>query len=68
MRINNKIIKMKNNNPKPAKYYPNSDLHKSTILSNNKNKAGIYMWKNLINGKQYIGSAKDLRIRLSKNP
>jgi group I intron endonuclease len=33
------------------------------LASENKNKSGIYMWKNLINGKQYIGSSVDLRNR-----
>jgi hypothetical protein len=34
--------------------YPNSDISKAQILSENKNKSGIYMWKNLINGKKNI--------------
>jgi group I intron endonuclease len=46
-------------------FYPNSDICKDQILSDNKNKSGIYMWKNLINKKQYIGSAIDLSERLS---
>jgi len=47
----------------PAKYYPNSDICKVKILSDNQNKAGIYMWENLTNGKKYIGSAVNLRNR-----
>ena len=47
------------------KVYPNSETYKDQILSDNKNKSGIYLWKNLINGKQYIGSAIDLTNRLS---
>jgi len=42
------------------KLYPNSDTCKEKILSENQNKSGIYMWKNRINGKQYIGSSIDL--------
>ena len=48
----------------PDKIYPNSDTCKAQILSENKNKSGIYMWTNLIDGKQYIGSAIDLPNRL----
>jgi len=36
---------MKNNQNNPsvtAKYYPNSDIYKNKILSENKNKSGIY--------------------------
>jgi len=53
-----------NNNSVPAKYYPNSETSKDQILSDNQNKAGIYMWKNTQNGKYYIGSAVDLPKRL----
>ena len=34
-------------------------------MKENKNKSGIYMWENNINGKQYIGSAVNLSERLS---
>jgi len=47
------------------KLYTNSDTCKEKILSENKNKSGIYMWTNSKNGKQYIGSAIDLQNRLS---
>ena len=30
----------------PAKLYPNSETSKAQILLENKNKSGIYMWKN----------------------
>jgi len=33
------------------------------ILKNNKGKAGVYRWTNLVNHKSYIGSANDLRTR-----
>ena len=49
----------------PIKSYSNAEADKATILKDNKNKSGIYMWKNIINGKQYIGSAVDLSERLS---
>jgi group I intron endonuclease len=48
----------------PIKIYPNSDTYKTQILYENKNKSGIYMFKNLINDKHYIGSAVDLSNRL----
>jgi len=62
----------------PKKYYPNSETSKDKILEENKNKSGIYMlraarasslalrrrWKNLQNGKRYVGSALDFSNRL----
>nr|YP_010608687.1 hypothetical protein PNX16_mgp084 [Drechslerella dactyloides]WAN89767.1 hypothetical protein [Drechslerella dactyloides] len=51
-------------NIKPVAIYPNSDTQKLEILKNNKNKAGIYRWVNLINGKTYIGSSNNLGVRL----
>jgi hypothetical protein len=47
------------------KSYYNSEAEKATILKENKNKSGIYLWTNLINGKRYIGSAVHLSSRLS---
>jgi hypothetical protein len=49
----------------PVKIYPNSEIYKDQILSDNKNKSGIYMWTNIINNKKYVGSAQDLSDRLS---
>jgi len=49
----------------PIKTYFNAESEKSLILKENKNKSGIYMWKNSINDKRYIGSAVDLSNRLS---
>ena len=40
----------------PIKSYSNAEVDKDKILSDNKNKSGIYMWTNLTNGKRYIGS------------
>lgn len=56
---------MKNYNP--VKYYPtiSADIDKRQILSDNQGKSGIYLFRNLVNEKQYIGSALDLRKRLS---
>jgi group I intron endonuclease len=47
----------------PIKTYSNAEADKTQILSDNKNKSGIYMWKNIINKKQYIGSAISLSKR-----
>jgi len=42
--------------------YHNADTCKAQILSENRNKSGIYKWTNLINGKQYIGSSINLSL------
>ena len=44
--------------------YNNAEVDKAKILKENKHKSGIYIWKNKINGKRYIGSAVDLSKRL----
>jgi len=49
----------------PIKTYSNAKAEKTKILKENKNKSGIYKWKNLKNDKCYIGSAEDLSNRLS---
>lgn len=46
--------------------YPNADTQVSTILKANKGKAGIYRWVNIKNGKSYIGSSKNLSVRLKQ--
>ena len=56
----------KNNPSVPVKSYPNSDTYKAQILSENSNKSGIYMWENLINKKQYIGSSENLKKRFQQ--
>ena len=48
----------------PVRYYPDAELSKYWIYKENKNKAGIYRWTNLINGKYYVGSCLDLSKRL----
>jgi len=49
----------------PIKSYFNAEAEKAQILLDNQNKAGIYMWKNTLNEKCYIGSAENLSDRLS---
>ncbi len=49
----------------PIKSYSNAEADKDKILSENTNKSGIYIWKNLVNKKQYIGSSENLRRRLN---
>jgi len=46
------------------KSYSNAEADKAKILKENKNKSGIYRFKNLIHGKRYVGSALDLSKRL----
>jgi len=47
----------------PIKSYSNADTEKAKILFENKNKAGVYLWTNLNNGKRYIGSSENLARR-----
>jgi group I intron endonuclease len=49
----------------PVKVYNNMLDDKSLIVSEFKNKSGIYLIHNLVNGKQYVGSSKNLKQRLS---
>lgn len=49
----------------PIKVYNNMLDDKSLIVSELKNKSGIYLIHNLVNGKQYVGSSKNLNQRLS---
>jgi len=48
----------------PKKIYKNADTDKELILKENAGLSGIYMWRHTESGKEYIGSAKDLRKRL----
>lgn len=48
----------------PVISYIDSDVMKTEILENNKNKSGIYRWVNRINGNTYVGSAINLQKRL----
>lgn len=45
--------------------YNNPYVEREQIYKDVKGKAGIYMWTNTISGKSYVGSAVDLRRRLS---
>jgi group I intron endonuclease len=49
----------------PIKVYNNMLDDKFLIVSELKNKSGIYLIHNLVNGKQYVGSSKNLNQRLS---
>lgn len=51
---------------KPVKFYNNAEELKSAILIDNKNKSGIYKWENKISKEFYIGSAVDLKKRMSE--
>jgi len=48
----------------PLKIYNNADLDKIKILQENRDKAGVYLWQNLINEKKYIGSSVNLYNRI----
>ena len=53
----------------PVKLYKNADLNKLQILQENRGKAGVYMWKNLLNGMTpppYIGSSRNLGNRMKQ--
>lgn len=43
--------------------YPNAELMKNDIIKENRKKSGVYMWTNILNGKNYIGSSVNLGIR-----
>lgn len=75
IRSGNKINLIKNNlfileystcisRPTPAVIYFNLESEKSSIYADNRDKAGIYLWRNKINGKTYIGSSVNLTKRL----
>lgn len=49
----------------PIRYYPNVDIFKVKILSDNKNKSGISRWNNKLTNKSYIGSSRSLNRRFS---
>jgi excinuclease UvrABC nuclease subunit len=52
------------NSSLPVVQYNNADTKKNQIISENKSRSGIYLWRNLVNKKAYIGSSKDLGRRL----
>ena len=53
-------------NFKPVKKYANADLEKLQIIKDNKGKAGVYCWRNLKNGKIYIGCGVNLGKRFKE--
>lgn len=40
-----------------------SEIHIMIVAAKLRNKKGVYMWKNTVNGKTYVGSSSDLRRR-----
>lgn len=56
--MNNNLI-----NIEPVMTYSNADIDKVRILSDNRNKLGIYRWVNKKNGNTYIGSSINLSVR-----
>ena len=44
--------------------YKNINKNKKSIYKENKEKTGIYLWKNILNNKCYVGSALDIKKRL----
>lgn len=47
----------------PAVIYSNLESKKSSIYADNRDKSGIYLWRNKINGKTYVGSSVNLTKR-----
>ena len=50
------------------KSYFNAEADKGKIIKENKDKSGIYMFQNTINGKLYIGSSDNLNRRFTAAP
>lgn len=46
-------------------HYANALTNKDTAINSFRNKRGVYLWTNLINGHQYVGSSKNLGNRLA---
>lgn len=46
-----------------ATVYKNAKLNKPQILKDNNGRSGVYLWRNLVNKKIYIGSSVNLRAR-----
>src|SRR6185437_9076236 len=49
----------------PIKVYSNADTMKQDIIKDNNKKVGIYLWTHKESGKTYVGSASNLKTRLS---
>jgi group I intron endonuclease len=65
MTTNNIVIIINNKSFTPVITYNNTDIEKSKIFSDNKGKAGIYLWTHKESNKTYVGSAVDLSKRLT---
>ena len=50
----------------PVVSYANADILKTEIVNQNKGKAGVYRWVNLLSGKSYWGSSVNLGVRLKR--
>ncbi|PIA12838.1 hypothetical protein COEREDRAFT_30036, partial [Coemansia reversa NRRL 1564] len=50
----------------PIKIYTNIKKDKKDLISDNKNKSGIYKWTNTMNNEFYIGSSINLSKRLNQ--
>jgi group I intron endonuclease len=63
-----RIIQNNNSNVSlvPVREYQNMGVMKVEILKENKGKAGIYRFVNIVNGKSYVGSSVNLSIRLGQ--
>ena len=49
----------------PAVSYKNAKINKSLIFKDNKDKAFVYRWINMLNGKEYLGSTSSAKRRLN---
>lgn len=58
------MMKNININKTPIIFYSNAGKNKDIILRENHKKSGIYIWKNKLNNKIYVGSAKNISRRL----
>ena len=55
----------KSKNLNPVAIYHNMETDKTQVYKENSGKSGIYRITNKVNGKQYIGSAKNLKARFA---
>ena len=49
----------------PAVSYKNAKINKSLIFKDNNDKAFVYKWVNMLNGKEYLGSTSSAKRRLN---
>lgn len=50
----------------PIVSYPNADKCKSSLLTDNREKSGVYMWVNNLNHESYVGSSINITKRLRR--